>query len=68
MGCCGKRINYNIPRDQQKIIDKIDSTNLRNSSATKSNRSPAGTVARECPNCKTKTILRICPVCSFKLN
>ena len=65
MGCCNKKIK--IPKDQQAIVKAInDNRQLRNSSATKSNRSPAGTLAKECPQCKTKTIISVCPVCGFK--
>ena len=62
MGCCNKH-KIKIPKDQQKIVKAI-----QNNSAVKSNRSPAGTIIRECPNCKTRTVTRICPVCGLKIS
>lgn len=65
MGCCGKK-NIVIPRDQQQIVDKLhESKDIRN--VVKSNRSPRGSLARQCLNCGTKTIANVCPVCFFPL-
>ncbi len=57
MGCCGNK-NINIPKSEQKIVNKINTI-------VKSNRSPRGTIAKQCLNCGTKTIANTCPVCFF---
>lgn len=68
MACCGKGNNLNIPKTQQKIIEVVKKDiNRYKGGAIKSNRTPAGTLARQCPNCGTKTIVNICPICSTKL-
>ena len=56
MACCGKGLK--IPPEQQKILDEIN--RKRAGSGVKSNRSPAGTIAKQCPKCGTKTIVNIC--------
>lgn len=63
MACC-KRVT-NIPEEQQRII-KVVNNNV-SPSIVKSNRSPAGTVVKQCHNCGTKSIISICPVCSTVL-
>jgi hypothetical protein len=65
MTCCGNGNNIHIPSTQKTIIDLIEKKvdNSRTSSI-KSNRSRPGTIARQCPNCGTKTIVNICPICS----
>lgn len=66
MGCCGNR-KVKIAAAQRRVVKKVENDKVyRNNSVTKSNRSPAGTITKTCPNCKTTTILRICPVCSYK--
>lgn len=68
MACCGKGLK--IPADQQKIINEVNKQNqdkLRIARpVVKSNRTPAGTMAKQCPVCGTKTIVNICPICSYK--
>ena len=63
MACCGK--NIKLPPEQQKILDEIN--RKRRNSGVKSNRSPAGTIAKQCPKCGTKTIVSICPICFTSL-
>lgn len=63
MGCCNKN-SLVIPPEQQKLINEI---NKRSSSVVKSNRSPRGTIAKQCLNCGTKTIVNICPVCRYPI-
>jgi hypothetical protein len=68
MACCGKG-KLKIPKEQQDLINKINSNQNSNStpsnySVVKSNRSRPGTIAKECPKCSTKTIGTVCPVCS----
>lgn len=70
MSCC-KRIRPN--QDQVKVVNKVKQLTkpsvvnsvYKPNSAVKSNRSPAGTIARQCTNCGTKTIAKICPVCQI---
>ena len=68
MACCQK-INH-IPPDQQRIIKAVQdtpTTSYYTGSLVKSNRSPAGTIAKQCPNCGVKTIVSMCPICSTPL-
>jgi len=64
MSCCGKKkkstVNTNTNKSGNIKISKY-------SSAVKSNRVPAGSIARECSICKTKTIARFCPICNISL-
>lgn len=66
MGCCGRK-DFNIPTNQQRVIDSVKNISPTNgNSAIKSNRSRPGTIAKQCPNCNTKSIFNICPICSYK--
>lgn len=64
--CCGSNNNnIRIPANQKNIIDAVEKNiNNSRSSGIKSNRSRPGTIAKSCPNCGTKTIVNICPVCA----
>lgn len=72
MSCC-KRIRP--AADQQAVVNKVQEASKSPSvsvftpnTGTKSNRSPAGTIARQCQNCGTKTISKICPICQAVLS
>jgi hypothetical protein len=66
MACCGKGLK--IPKENQKLVEDINKNISRHTGgAIKSNRTPAGTIAKQCPNCGTKTIVNICPICFTKL-
>jgi hypothetical protein len=67
MACCGKK-NLNIPTNQQKIINVVKNKQQIPNSAVKSNRSRPGYIAKQCPNCGTKSIFNICPICSYKFS
>jgi len=72
MTCCRKVIP---DKNQQKIIDRVNQQNQTQgqpsvfipNTSSKSNRAPAGYIARQCNNCGTKTISIICPTCQNKL-
>lgn len=67
MACCKKVNNINIPQSQQRIVDSIKRNQPTPSSVTKSNRAPAGFIARQCPICGAKTISPVCPICNNKI-
>ena len=58
MACCRK---IKINKKQMQIVTQINS-------ATLSNRSPAGNVAKICPKCYTKSVFLKCKVCGFDFN
>lgn len=65
-GCCGGG-KVNIPSDQQKIVDAVKKKeNYTPNTGVKSNRTPAGTIAKQCPQCGTKSTGNSCPICHFK--